>query len=331
MKMHAQKVKLLKIWEILKLESSKDFPISSVEILSRLESLGISCDRKTLYKDIEELVQFGYDIKTIKKKRNMYYIDSLSFNLAELQLLADAVVFANFLPQEKAKSLISKIAKLGSEEWLEELSSRSNDILERTTNDELYLNVVAINKAIAQRRKISFKYFDYEFDLSITYRKKGEKYILNPVKLVLNDNKYYLVGYDDKHQELSNYRIDRMHEVELQEECIVLYDKVNDFNLNEYISKQFSMFGGDERRVFLKFHKSITNAMIDKFGQTMKINSVEEEYAVMSAKTDLSNQFYAWLAGLRDKVQIIKPSEVVSGYTAFLQDALEKINGQQEH
>ncbi len=328
MKMHAQKIKLLKILEILRLESSKDFPISSVEILSRLESLGISCDRKTLYKDIEELVDFGYDIKTIKKKRNMYYIDSMSFNLAELQLLVDAVSFANFLPQEKAKKLIFKISKLGSEEWSDQLAQRSEELLSRTTNDELYSNIVAINKAIFQRKKISFKYFDYEFDLSITYRKKGEKYILNPVKLVLSDNKYYLIGYDDNHKELSNYRIDRMHEVSISEDVVVLYDNINNFNLDEYLSKQFAMFGGDERRVFLRFHKSITNAMIDKFGQTMKINSVEDEYAVMSAKTDLSDQFYAWLVGLKEKVQIIKPSEVVAGYVAFLQDALDKVNGQ---
>ena len=194
MKKHSQKVKLLKLWDILRMETSPEYPISSVELLSRLEDLGIDCDRKTLYKDIKELNKFGYTIKTIKKKRNLYYVDTDVFSMAELKILADSVAYANFIPADKAKVLIEKISVLGNEEWIDQLSATDTNIVNRATNSEIYENIVILNNAIAKRKKITFKYFDYNFNLTVTYRKKGEKYKLNPIKLVSSNNKYYLVG-----------------------------------------------------------------------------------------------------------------------------------------
>ena len=43
------KIKLLRIWEILKQESDEEHPLSTNQIIERLARGGISCDRKTLY------------------------------------------------------------------------------------------------------------------------------------------------------------------------------------------------------------------------------------------------------------------------------------------
>ena len=326
MKKHSQKVKLLKLWDILRMETSPEYPMSSVELLSRLEDLGIDCDRKTLYKDIEELNKFGYTIKTIKKKRNLYYVDTDVFSMAELKILADSVAYANFIPADKAKVLIEKISVLGNEEWVDQLSATDTNIVNRATNSEIYENIVILNNAIAKRKKITFKYFDYDFNLTVTYRKKGEKYKLNPIKLVSSNNKYYLVGYDDKHREYTNYRIDRMHYVKDSLDFISIYEGLDEKKLKEHITQSFSMFSGADRRVFLRFHKSITNEMIDRFGPTMKYREIEGDYANISAQTNISNQFFAWLAGLQDLVVLTKPSDIVLEYREFLQKAMDRTN-----
>lgn len=326
MKKHSQKVKLLKLWDILRMETSPEYPMSSVELLSRLEDLGIDCDRKTLYKDIEELNKFGYIIKTIKKKRNLYYVDTDVFSMAELKILADSVAYASFIPADKAKALIEKISVLGNEEWVDQLLETDTDIVNRATNNEIYENIIILNNAIAKRKKITFKYFDYDFNLTVTYRKKGERYKLNPIKLVSSNNKYYLVGYDDKHQEYTNYRIDRMHDVKEAVSFISIYEGLDEKKLKEHITQSFSMFSGEDRRVFLRFHKSITNEMIDRFGPTMKYREIEGEYANISAQTNVSNQFFAWLAALHDLVVLTKPSDIVLEYRDFLKNALDKTN-----
>lgn len=56
------KIKLLRIWEILKQESDEEHPLSTGELLERLEKGGIVCDRRTLYQDIAALNHFGYEV-----------------------------------------------------------------------------------------------------------------------------------------------------------------------------------------------------------------------------------------------------------------------------
>ena len=49
-----QKIKLLKIWEILSWKSDEQHPLSTQDIISELKQLGIKCDRRTVYSDIDE-------------------------------------------------------------------------------------------------------------------------------------------------------------------------------------------------------------------------------------------------------------------------------------
>ena len=53
------KLKMIKIWEILSQETDENHPMTTNELLSKLEALGIDCNRKTLYADIDALNEFG--------------------------------------------------------------------------------------------------------------------------------------------------------------------------------------------------------------------------------------------------------------------------------
>lgn len=55
----AYKIKLIKILEILRQDSDEDHYIESTEILSKLAAMGIECDRRTLYGDIDVLNDLG--------------------------------------------------------------------------------------------------------------------------------------------------------------------------------------------------------------------------------------------------------------------------------
>ena len=58
-KENVKRVRLLRIWEILKQESDEDHPMSSLVLLAKLKEGGIECDRRTLYSDIKVLNDFG--------------------------------------------------------------------------------------------------------------------------------------------------------------------------------------------------------------------------------------------------------------------------------
>lgn len=67
----------------------------------------MNADRKTLYKDIDELKQFGFDIISQRSGKNYYYsLASREFELPELKLLVDSVQSAKFITDKKSKELI---------------------------------------------------------------------------------------------------------------------------------------------------------------------------------------------------------------------------------
>ena len=55
-----------------------------------------------------------------------------------------------------------------------------------------------------RNRKISFKYLKYNInDVSKqAERRQGQKYIVSPFKLIINDSNYYLLAFSDKDQEM---------------------------------------------------------------------------------------------------------------------------------
>ena len=70
--------------------------VSIRDMQSDLQSKGINADRRTLYRDIEELRSIGYDIIAQRGKGEcLYFLASRDFELAELKLLVDAVQSLN--------------------------------------------------------------------------------------------------------------------------------------------------------------------------------------------------------------------------------------------
>lgn len=110
-----QKVKLLKLMELLRENSDGEHPLKTNELCAMLGEAGISCDRRTLSKDIAVLNDCGYEIlSTMQGHDKAYYIADRSFSLAELKILIDAVQAASFISESKTKDLIDKIAALGN-------------------------------------------------------------------------------------------------------------------------------------------------------------------------------------------------------------------------
>ena len=61
-KENGTKIKLLKLLEILERESDEDNSLSTTGIIEKLAEKGISCDRNTVYRDINKLNESGYEI-----------------------------------------------------------------------------------------------------------------------------------------------------------------------------------------------------------------------------------------------------------------------------
>ena len=128
---HAQKLKPLYIMDYLLRNSDEQHPVSMKQIISYLESQGISAERKSVYSDIDALRFYGLDIVQSESGKNTgYFIGERTFELPELKLLVDSVQSSKFITRNKTGSLIKKIETLVLRSTLTYLNFHKRSIIE---------------------------------------------------------------------------------------------------------------------------------------------------------------------------------------------------------
>lgn len=325
----SQKVKLIKILEILQENTDEDHALNTKEILKLLKDIGIKCDRKTLYNDIEVLNSNGYEILVERKNFNEYKIVDRKFEVPEIRILIDAIQAANFISQKKTEALVAKMGLLIGLPKNTELNKSYSWINNaKTTNEGVYYSVDTIDKAILINKKISFQYFDFNVSGTRIYRKDGSKYFLNPIALVFNENKYYLVGFSDQYQNIAIYRVDKMEKVNIEKETRLDVSCLNDFNLEKFMSETIRMFSGENKKVQLICENSpeMIVQLRDQFGDSMSMFENSDLKFTVHVEAKISPTFYSWVFTYIDKIKIVSPKEVVDEFKGLLNKTLGLYN-----
>ena len=155
----AQKLKLMYLAKLLESETDDEHGLTGPQIIQRLAELGIAVERKTLYRDLDCLREFGYNIVKYQRSPIEYGLASREFQESELLLLADAVQSSRFLTERKSNALVKAIGKLGSKYLADDL--RRNLHVEgriRSQNESVFYNIDAIQRAISAKKKVRFRY-----------------------------------------------------------------------------------------------------------------------------------------------------------------------------
>ena len=71
----AKKTIILYVLKLLYKGSTKEKPITIMQITHVLNSLEVACDRKTVSRDIKYLIDFGLPIQRVAGKHSGYYYD----------------------------------------------------------------------------------------------------------------------------------------------------------------------------------------------------------------------------------------------------------------
>ena len=77
----AFRIRLVKILEILRQETDEDNPMPTNTLIKKLAEQGIECDRRTLYRDIQVLNDYGYEVLCTRAISNEYYVVDRSFDI----------------------------------------------------------------------------------------------------------------------------------------------------------------------------------------------------------------------------------------------------------
>ena len=317
-----QKLKIFYILDYLQRHSHAEHPIRATELIDMLKKHDIQCERKTVYSDISALQDYGVDIVAVPGKSGGYYIASRNFELPELKLLIDAVQSSRFLTEKKSRELIEKLCRECS---IYEANLVRRDVLVsgrvKSMNETIYYNVDTIQEAIGQNRQIAFRYFDWNLDGSRKYRDKT--YVASPYGLCQDNENCYLLGYSDRHG-ITSYRVDRMADIQLLEDARIPCPELTGKNLVEHANRLFQMFSGESADVKMRFHRSLLNAVVDRFGREILLIPDGEEHFVFTARVAVSPLFLSWVIGFGAKAKILYPESVADQCKALCQEVLNQ-------
>ena len=360
-----QRMKAYLVYEYLMRNTDANHVATGKEIAEYLQECGIAAERRSIYKDIDEInkailltTRDNYGIpkaetvgqaekllenekeKTIiyDEHRKGYYVRKRHYKLDDIRILAECVYAAKFIDEKRAKRLVNVVCDLTSEHNADGIK-RDAFLLDRvkTENVAIYEIVNKISAAMSRKRnkkahtpeKIKFKYLSYTLQGSVkrTERRKGEWYIVSPYKLLISDGNYYLMGYDDKTHKMMNYRVDRMKDVELTGEERSGEEDFKALNIEAYLQEHFGMYQGEREHVKIRALNMLLDTFVDRFGTRDVIYAKDDDkHFTAIVNVAVSKQFYGWLCGLGNKVKIISPSPVVEDFKKYL----DKMRGMYE-
>ena len=145
-KQKEQRLKTYVVLQYLLKYSDENNPKSAYDIIGYLEGCGISAERRSIYKDIEDINRIMLmlqedidldevdrmiteaeesgdeeeinDLKTVlyDKNKKGFYVRQRKFEVADIRLLAECVYAAKFIAEGQAKRLVDVVCEFVSEE-----------------------------------------------------------------------------------------------------------------------------------------------------------------------------------------------------------------------
>lgn len=353
-----QKVKPYIVLQYLLKMTDDEHTQTATEICAYLQECGISAERRSIYRDIEEINKVSLmleenctifeaeemllddeddELKLVvyNKTKKGFYVRQRHFDLNDIRLLAESIYSSKFLTEAQTKRLVDVACEFVSDYQAEKI--RHNAFLTdrvKTINKSVLNNISLIHEAMSKEiegvkhipEKISFKYLKYTLDDlgKQVERKHGAKFIVSPFQLLINDGNYYLLAFDDDSQKMKTYRVDRMKNVSFTGEPREGQDAFEMIDLKSYTQRVFSMYGGEKKRVTLRFINPLLDTAIERFGTTDVIYSkVDDTHFSVTAQVEISNQFFGWILGFGNKVKLLAPNDVSDQFRAYL----DKIRG----
>ncbi len=317
-----QKAKILVLLEIFQQQSDIDHRLTVPMLEKMLAKQGVPCERKSIYTDIAALQDAGYPIELVRGPNGGYYLEERDFELAELEILVDAVQNSRFITERKSATLIKKLLQLASKYQASSLT-RQVFVADRvkSMNECVYYNVDAIHRAISENQQIHFTYWTHNLKMRKVQRTPKTIYEVSPWALVYEGGNYYLIAYQTYAEPhgIRHYRVDKMDNVTAQNATRLGQENYRDFNLADYTKKTFSMYHGKDKNVTLRCENKHIDAMIDRFGkEIMVIEEANGTHFHFGVTVSVSPQFFGWVCGFGGGVEIAAPAQTQQEMKAFL-------------
>ena len=298
--------------EIFRKYSDEEHPLTTPQIIEYLEKYGIEAERKSIYRDIDVLIDYGFDIVKNRGNGGGFFLSSREFEVPEIKLLTDAVQAASFITAKKSRELTQKLDEMLSVYEAKKQKGYSYiDISHKCKNEEIYYTIDNLSRAIEKRVKVQLKYVRRRLNDNRTVCVDEKIITVSPYALLWQDDSYYLVCNNEKYDNLMNLRLDRMRSVALLSEPFRHFSEVSEykesFDIADYASKSFNMFCGEPTKIKLRCERELLEQAIDRFGEDIFIYNVKDNTFDFDVNANLSDGLVSWILQFGKSVEAVAP------------------------
>lgn len=320
------KIKVLYLLKILQEETDAEHGLTMTQILTRLAEYGVSAERKSIYDDIKALREFDIDIRTYQRNPVEYAIERRDFTLEELMLMVDCVQSCQAITTRQANALVLNIKQLANNREQALLNGRIH-VPERikSKNDSVLGIVDLIHAAQRKGRQLGFSYRKIGIDGKPYKTREGKEHTVTPIAVEYEGGFYYLVSWDEFHDGITQYRLDRMAHVRVLNDVRgVRNDEIAHYKTDDKKAKMFGRFGGEEVIATLETKPDAVEIITDFFGTDATFLAPKHGNAQARVKVYKSPQFFGWVASMDNAVRIVAPKSLMAEYRAYLTHLLEE-------
>lgn len=338
-----EKILLLDLLQILKKHTDESHRLAQHEIIEILNrDYDTFPKRKTVKNNIEKLLRYGEGpdgneiLHTIKIRRQNdmdtedvteVYTDFgyvHDFTHSELRFMIDSILLSRQIPSAQREELIEKLTNLTSKHFNARMKHIRRLEEDRPATNNLFYTIGIIDDAISQSRKISFHYkkntVDGKSKLVEACQENQDgtprEYIINPYQMAVANGRYYLICNNDKYDNISHYRLDRILNIKMLTEKRKPAEDVKGLeyglNLPKHMTEHIYMFTGQSASIRLRFKKSFLNEFVDWFGTKNVIFSEQTEDEITARVTANEIAMRKWALQYALHVKVLSPESLVN-------------------
>ena len=321
-----KKLALLRILEIYQKYSDSEHVLTYDDIARRLlQGYGIEIERKTIGRNVSMLREAGYDIVL---SRYGSYLAERAFDDAELRLLIDGILSSKHISETHSRQLIEKLSALSNVYFRSHIKNiYSVGDWSKTENNTLFYNISIVYEAIENLKQIRFDYNKYWTDKKLH---RSAIHTVSPYQLLLHNQRYYLMAYNEKWKHIAFYRMDRITNIGIINGPITPLRTIPGYeNGVDYrkISGGLPYMFSDNAEIITFYAKpEIVDQIIDWFGYDVEFKE-EDEWILVTVYASPNAMEY-WALQYLNYIEIITPAHLRKRIQNDLKIALDKYGEQ---
>lgn len=317
-----KKLALLRILQILEDETDREHPYTQAQIIKRLaEKYDITVERKAVGRNLSLLKEAGFGIESTKAGS---FFDDRTFEQSELRLLVDSILCSRYINKKHSEDLIEKIVALGGKNFKSHVKHiYSVGKWSKSDNIEFFYNIEIADEAIEKAKQITFHYnkFDETARLKKTYRQ-----IVSPYQMILHNQRYYLMAYNEYWKNMAFYRMDKITDVEILDKPQTPIKSVpgykNGIDYKDLATSRPYLYADKAEKIVVACDKALMDDVVDWFGNGVSVRKGNEGQIVVTLYASKDAMLY-WALQYGKRAKVLEPEDLVQKIKQTLEDVLK--------